>query len=93
MTDRALYSVVAQWLPSLGASPDRADDVAARVAEQMKGLPTPLRIGVTNLQRGLSLLPSGTVPAMAALPGAGEYVRLVRSLTTVVYLAEQEAAS
>jgi hypothetical protein len=90
---RALVSVVSDWLPQLGAPAELAPPIAEQVAQQMAGLPGPLRLGVHSLQRGLDLLPPASLPKLAATPGAGEYVRLVRSLTTVVYLAEQEAAS
>ncbi|MFN8125155.1 MAG: hypothetical protein U0R64_01395 [Candidatus Nanopelagicales bacterium] len=93
MASRALTSVVAEWLPTLGASPDLAPQIADQVADQMRGLPGPLLLGVRGLQRGLSLLPPGSVPRLAGTPGAGEYVRLVRSLTTVVYLADEDTAS
>lgn len=88
-----MIDVIAEWLPRLGASPDEAPALAEAVAEQMQGLPTPLRMGVNALQRALDVLPAGTSLRLSALPGTGEYVRLVRSLATVVYLAEQEAAS
>lgn len=84
--------VVADWLPRLGAPEHMAPLIADEVAEQMEGLPTPLRVGVLNLQQVLSLLPPTRVPQLSDVPGAGEYVRLVRSLTTVVYLAHREAA-
>jgi hypothetical protein len=90
MTKRALVDVVAAWLPHLGAPASEAPWVAEQVAEQMTGLPTPLRLGVGGLQSVLSALPQGTAVKLANAPGTGEYVRLVRSLATVVYLAKQE---
>lgn len=92
MSERALVDVVAAWLPHLGASADDAPRIAQKVAEQMSGLPAPLRLGVGSLEKVLSALPSGATIKLANLPAAGEYVRLVRSLTTVVYLDEQGAS-
>lgn len=89
---RAVTNVVAEWLPHLGAPPERAPAIATQVAQQLDALPGPLRLGVSVLDRGLSLLPHGMVPRLAGLPGTGEYVRLVRSLATVVYLASLEPA-
>ncbi len=91
MEQRPIVEIVADWLPRLGASPEAAPWVAEQVAEQMGGLPTPLRMGVGSLGRVLSVLPSGTTAKLSGLPGTGEYVRLVRSLATVVYFADQEA--
>lgn len=91
MSNRAMIDVIEQWLPQLGASASEAPWVAERVEMQMGGLPAPLRIGVGTLQKALNVLPEGTAPRLSALPGTGEYVRLVRSLATVVYFAEHEA--
>ncbi|TXH43708.1 MAG: hypothetical protein E6Q90_06025 [Actinobacteria bacterium] len=90
-TDRALIDVVETWLPQIGASPTEAPWVASAVAEQLSGLPTPLRLGVGTLGKALSVLPEGTTAKLSTLPGTGEYVRLVRSLATVVYFDALEA--
>lgn len=91
MADRALLELVAGWLPHIGGRAADADWVAAQVVEYLAALPGPLRPAVGALGRTLSLLPSGSASRLAGIPGTAEYARLVRSLTTVVYLGAQES--
>ncbi|HNE87732.1 MAG: hypothetical protein U0R27_12990 [Candidatus Nanopelagicales bacterium] len=79
--------LVAQWLPRLGGHPEDVDWVSAQVQKHMAALPDPVRLSVGALGRSLDLLP-GT-RWLGRLPGGGEYVRLVNTLTTVVYLNGQ----
>lgn len=90
MPVRALEYVVAEWLPHLGAPVELTPAISRQVSEQLTSLPAPLLAGVSVLGWGLSVLPSGSVGRWARVPGAAEYVRLVRSLATVVYLAGLE---
>jgi hypothetical protein len=92
MADRALVELVAQWLPELGGRTTDAPWVADEVTEYLKALPGPIRVGVAALGRVLSALPIAASGRLSALPGSAEYVRLVRSLTTVVYLGSQEGS-
>lgn len=89
MSGDVMVAVITEWLPHLGAPQELAEELAVEVSAQIAGLPAPLRLGVGGLQWGLDLLPAGSVAKLQNLPGTGEYVRLVRSLTTVVYLARQ----
>lgn len=84
-----VVDIVREWLPRIGAQDRDPQLVAAEVTEQIAALPSPLRVGVRGLGTALSLLPRPVSAKLAPLPVSGEYIRLVRTLTTVVCLAAQ----
>lgn len=89
MPGRVVAELVAQWLPHVGGSPEDVPWVSAQVETHMAALPDPLRLSVSALSRSLDLIPG--IRWLSYLPGTGEYVRLVNTLATVVYLNRQDA--
>lgn len=92
-TSRTTKAIVTGWLPALGANPQEAARIADAVDVQMDALPSPLRLGVRALERTLSVVPEPLVGRLTGLPISGEFVRLVRTLATVVHLSEQESGT
>ena len=73
------------WLSAIDASTPLTESVCDDVAARLDAMPSVLRSAFRVLDAGLAVLPAPVRRRAHLLPGVGEYVRVVHSLTAVSY--------
>lgn len=74
-----------RWLEHVGTSAQISDAVCDDVVARLEAMPSVLRSGLRAIGTGLGLLPEAVQRRAHLVPGIGEYVRVVDSLTAVSY--------
>lgn len=85
MRSGAAGEVSRRWLERMGASAQTSAAVCDDVAARLDAMPSVLRSGFRAIDAGLAALPGAVRSRAHLVPGIGEYVRVVDSLTAVSY--------
>lgn len=73
------------WLRAMDAPAQVSEAVSRDVVDRLDAMPTVLRGAFKVIDAGLGVLPAPVRRRAHTLPGVGEYVRVVHSLTAVSY--------